>query len=41
MRPSDDATISQAMVHYSNIAYRIGKGFDIDEKPGGCSIAMP
>jgi predicted dehydrogenase len=32
--PIDDATNSQAMVHYSNIAYRIGKGFDIDEKTG-------
>ncbi|KAF0234966.1 MAG: hypothetical protein FD181_3594 [Prolixibacteraceae bacterium] len=32
--PIDDATISQAMVHYSNIAWRIGKGFDIDEKTG-------
>ncbi|HLW09061.1 MAG TPA: Gfo/Idh/MocA family oxidoreductase [Fermentimonas sp.] len=32
--PIDDASISMAMVHYSNIAYRIGKGFDIDEKNG-------
>jgi hypothetical protein len=32
--PIDDATNSQAMVHYSNIAYRIGKGFDIDDKTG-------
>ncbi len=32
--PIDDANISMAMVHYSNIAYRIGKGFDIDEKTG-------
>jgi predicted dehydrogenase len=32
--PIEDATFSQAMVHYSNIAYRIGKGFDIDEKTG-------
>lgn len=32
--PIDDATHSQAMVHYSNIAYRIGKGYDIDEKTG-------
>ena len=32
--PIDDASISMAMVHYSNIAYRIGKGFDIDEKSG-------
>jgi predicted dehydrogenase len=29
-----DASISQAMVHYSNVAYRIGKGFDIDEVSG-------
>jgi hypothetical protein len=29
-----DAVISQAMVHYSNVAYRIGKGFDIDDKTG-------
>ena len=32
--PIDDASISMAMVHYSNISYRIGKGFDIDEKNG-------
>jgi predicted dehydrogenase len=32
--PIADASISQAMVHYSNIAYRIGKGYDIDEKTG-------
>ncbi len=32
--PIDDASISMAMVHYSNIAYRIGKGFDIDEDSG-------
>lgn|SRR5690554_931400 len=32
--PIDDASISMAMVHYSNIAYRIGKGFDIDETNG-------
>lgn len=29
-----DAVISQSMVHYSNIAYRIGKGFDIDNETG-------
>ncbi|QGY47412.1 twin-arginine translocation signal domain-containing protein [Maribellus comscasis] len=29
-----DATISQAMVHYSNVAYRIGRGYDIDEVSG-------
>jgi predicted dehydrogenase len=32
--PIDDANISMAMVHYSNIAYRIGRGFDIDDKTG-------
>lgn len=32
--PIDDANISMAMVHYSNIASRIGKGFDIDDKTG-------
>ena len=32
--PIDDANISMALVHYSNIAYRIGKGFNIDEKTG-------
>ncbi len=32
--PIDEATISMAMVHYSNIAYRIGKSFDIDDKTG-------
>lgn len=32
--PIDDAAISMAMVHYSNIAYRIGRSFDIDEKTG-------
>lgn len=32
--PIDDASISMAMVHYSNIAYRVGKGFDIDDKSG-------
>jgi predicted dehydrogenase len=32
--PIDDGIISMAMVHYSNIAYRIGKGFDIDDKTG-------
>lgn len=32
--PIDDASKSMAMVHYSNIAYRIGKGFDIDENSG-------
>lgn len=32
--PIDDASVTMAMVHYSNIAYRIGKGFDIDENTG-------
>ncbi len=32
--PIDDAAISMAMVHYSNIAYRVGKGFDVDDKTG-------
>jgi hypothetical protein len=32
--PIDDASISMAMVHYSNIAYRAGKGFDVDDKTG-------
>lgn len=32
--PIDDASISMAMVHYANIAYRINKAFDIDDKTG-------
>jgi len=32
--PIEDASISNAMVHYSNIAYRIGKGFDVDDQTG-------
>ena len=32
--PIDDAAISIAMVHYGNVAYRIGKGFDINPKTG-------
>ncbi len=28
--PIDDASISMAMVHYTNVAYRIGEGFEID-----------
>ncbi|MDD2327046.1 MAG: Gfo/Idh/MocA family oxidoreductase [bacterium] len=32
--PIDDASISMAMVHYANIAYRIDKGFDVDEGTG-------
>lgn len=29
--PIDDASVSMAMVHYANVAYRIGSGFEIDE----------
>ncbi len=32
--PISDGVITMAMVHYSNIAYRIGKGFDIDDATG-------
>lgn len=32
--PIDDASISMAMVHYTNLAYRVGKGFSIDEETG-------
>ena len=32
--PIDDASKSMAMVHYANIAYRINKGFDIDNISG-------
>jgi len=32
--PIADGVITMAMVHYSNIAYRIGKGFDIDDATG-------
>jgi hypothetical protein len=32
--PIDDASISMAMVHYCNVAYRIDSGFDIDPKTG-------
>jgi predicted dehydrogenase len=32
--PIDDASISMAMVHYGNAAYRAGTGFDIDPKTG-------
>lgn len=32
--PISDASISMAMVHYANMAYRTGKGFDIDDKTG-------
>ena len=30
--PIDDASVSMAMVHYANMAYRVNKGFSIDEK---------
>jgi len=32
--PIDNGAISQSMVHYTNVAYRIGEGFDIDDKTG-------
>ncbi|MEH6406263.1 MAG: Gfo/Idh/MocA family oxidoreductase [Leeuwenhoekiella sp.] len=32
--PIADASISMAMVHYANMAYRVGKGFNIDDKTG-------
>ncbi|MBN2774388.1 MAG: Gfo/Idh/MocA family oxidoreductase [Prolixibacteraceae bacterium] len=32
--PIAEGTISQAMTHYANIAYRIGKGFEIDAETG-------
>ena len=32
--PIDDATVSMSMVHYGNVAYRIGRGFDINAKSG-------
>ena len=32
--PISDGVITMALVHYSNIAYRIGKGFDIDDATG-------
>lgn len=32
--PIEDASISMALVHYANIAYRINDSFDIDEKTG-------
>lgn len=32
--PIDDASISMAMVHYANMAYRAGKEFTIDENTG-------
>lgn len=35
--PIDEASITMAMVHYANIAYRIGKGFDVDDTTGRMS----
>lgn len=32
--PIDDASISMAMVHYGNVAYRIGKDFKVDPTTG-------
>jgi predicted dehydrogenase len=32
--PIADASISMAMVHYANIAYRIDRGFEIDDQTG-------
>jgi predicted dehydrogenase len=32
--PIDVGAVSQTMVHYANVAYRIGHGFDIDNKTG-------
>lgn len=32
--PIDDASISMALVHYANIAYRIGKGLEVDVNNG-------
>jgi predicted dehydrogenase len=32
--PIDDASKSMALVHYGNVAYRIGNGFDIDPTTG-------
>ncbi|MCV9386680.1 Gfo/Idh/MocA family protein [Reichenbachiella ulvae] len=32
--PIDDASISMAMVHYGNVAYRIKKGFKVDPETG-------
>lgn len=32
--PIDDASISMAMVHYGNVAYRIGRGFKINPQTG-------
>jgi predicted dehydrogenase len=32
--PISDGVITMAMVHYSNMAYRTGNGFDIDDRTG-------
>ncbi len=32
--PIAEGVVSQALVHYSNVAYRIGKGFDVDPSSG-------
>ncbi len=32
--PIDNGVISQALVHYANMAYRIGQGFDVDDQTG-------
>ncbi len=32
--PIEQGAVSQAMVHYANVAYRIGKSFDIDDVTG-------
>ena len=32
--PIEDASVSMAMVHYANMAYRVGHGFDIDATSG-------
>jgi hypothetical protein len=32
--PITEGALTMALIHYSNIAYRIGKGFDIDDKTG-------
>ncbi len=33
--PIEDAAVSMAMVHYANMAYRVGHGFRIDNQTGG------
>lgn len=32
--PIEEGAISQMLTHYANISYRIGKGFDVNEKTG-------